>query len=78
MIIKETCLRIALNSTCDELLFITNSPLSSQNTITISDKLSDPHKMIVTDKKTISKKTPSAEKQDKDWKYFDRPNLKMI
>ena len=58
MIIKETCFRIALNSTCDELLFITNSPLSSQNIIAISNKLSDSHKMIVTDKKRSLRKTP--------------------
>ena len=58
MIIKETCFRTALNSTCDELLFITNSPLSSQNIIVISNKLSDSHKMIVTDKKRSLRKTP--------------------
>ena len=46
-IVKEnTCFKNALNRSCIDL-FITNSPLSFQNTRTVSNGLSNFHKMVV-------------------------------
>ena len=47
-IVKEnTWFKNALNPSCIDLL-ITNSPLSLENTIAISNGLSDFHKMVIT------------------------------
>ena len=47
-IVKEnTCFKNTLNSSCIGL-FITNIPLSFQNTITISNGLWDFHKKVIT------------------------------
>ena len=53
-IVKEnTCFKNALNPNCIDL-FITNSPLSFQNTIAVSNRLSGFHKMVI---KVINKNT---------------------
>ena len=47
-IMKENiCFKNALSSSCIDL-FITNSSLSFQNTIAVSNGLSDFHKMVIT------------------------------
>ena len=54
-IVKEsTCFKNVLNPSCIDL-FITNSPLSFQNTV-ISNGLSDFHKMVITVMKMSFKK----------------------
>ena len=46
-IVKEiTCFKNALNPSCIDL-FITNNHLSFQNTIAVSNELSDFHKMVI-------------------------------
>ena len=55
-IVKEnTCFKNALNPSCIDL-FITNSPLSFQNTIAVSNGFSDFHKMVITVMKMSFKK----------------------
>ena len=54
---------------CTELL-ITNSPFSFQNTIPISNGLSDFHKMVITVKKMSFKKHSPMERDYRDYKYF--------
>ena len=44
---KITCFKNALNPSCSDL-FITNNPLSFQNTIAVSNGLSDFHKIVIT------------------------------
>ena len=43
----NTCFKNALNPGCSDL-FITNGPLSFQNTIAVSNGLSEFHKMVIT------------------------------
>ena len=45
--VENTCFKNALNPSCIDL-FIANSSLSFQNTIAISNGLSDSHKMVIT------------------------------
>ena len=55
-IVKEsTCFKNVLNPSCIDL-FITNSPLSFQNTIAVSNGFSDFHKMVITVMKMSFKK----------------------
>ena len=55
-IVKEsTCFKNVLNPSCIDL-FITNSPLSSQNTVAVTNGLSDFHKMVITVMKMSFKK----------------------
>ena len=64
-IVKEnTCVKNALNPSCIDL-FITNSPLSFQNTIAVSNGLSDFHKMVIT-----------VQRYYRDYKHFDRTKFK--
>ena len=75
-IVKEnTCVKNALNPSCIDL-FITNSPLSFQNTIAVSNGLSDFHKMVITVMKMSFKKHSPTERHYKDYKYFDRSKFK--
>ena len=75
-IVKEnTCFKNALNPSCIDL-FITNSPLSFQNTIAVSNGLSDFHKMVITVMKMPFKKHSPIERHYKDYKYFDRTKCK--
>ena len=75
-IVKEnTCVKNALNPSCIDL-FITNSPLSFQNTIAVSNGLSDFHKMVITVMKMSFKKHSPIERHYRDYKYFDRTKFK--
>ena len=44
---ENTCFKNTLNLSCIDL-FITNNPLSFQNTTGVSDGLFDSHKMVIT------------------------------
>ena len=69
-IVKETnCFQNALNPSCLDL-FITNSPLTFQNTISISNGLFDFHKMVITVMKMSFKKHFFIERHYRDYKYF--------
>ena len=75
-IVKEnTCFKNALNPSCIDL-FITNSPLSFQNTTTVTNGLSDFHKMVITVMKMSFKKHSPIERHYRDYKYFDRTKFK--
>ena len=74
-IVKEsTCFKNVLNPSCIDL-FITNSPLSFQNTV-ISNGLSDFHKMVITVMKMSFKKHSPIERHYRDYRYFDRTKFK--
>ena len=71
-IVKENnWFKNALNPSCIDLC-ITNSPLSFQNTIEVSNGLSDFHKMVITVIKMPFKKHSPIERHNRDYKYFDR------
>ena len=72
---ENTCFKNALNPSCIDL-FITNSPLSFQNTIAVSNGLSDFHKMVITVMKMSFKKHSPIERHYRDYKYFDRTKFK--
>ena len=72
---KITCFKNALNPSCIDL-FITNNPLSFQNTIAVSNGLSDFHKMVITVMKMSFKKHSPIERHYRDYKYFDRTKFK--
>ena len=75
-IVKEsTCFKNALNPSCIDL-FTANIPLSFQNTIAVSNELSDFHKMVMTVMKTSFKKHSPIERYHKDYKYLDRTRFK--
>ena len=75
-IVKErTCFKNALNPSCIDL-FITNSSLSFQNTIAVTNGLSDFHKMVITVTKMSFKKFSPIERHYRDYKYFDRTKFK--
>ena len=75
-IVKEsTCFKNVLNPSCIDL-FITNSPLSSQNTVAVTNGLSDFHKMVITVMKMSFKKHSPIERHYRDYKYFDRTKFK--
>ena len=74
--IKESsCFKNVLNPSCI-YLFITNSPLSFQNTIAVINGLSDFLKMVTTVMKMSFKKHSSIERHYRDYKYFDRTKFK--
>ena len=65
-IVKEsTCFKNALNPSSIDL-FITNSPLSFQNTIAVSNGLSNFHKMVITVMKMSFTKHSPIERHYKD------------
>ena len=75
-IVKEnTCFKNALNPSCIDL-FITNSPLSFQNTIAASNGLYDFHKMVIVVMKMSFKKHTPIERHYRDYEHFDRTKLK--
>ena len=75
-IVKEnTCFKNALSPSCIDL-FITNSPLTFQNTIAISSGLSDSHKMVITVMKMLFKKHSPKERHCRDYKYFHQTKFK--
>ena len=65
----------ALNPSCIDV-FITNSPLSFQNTIAVSNGLYNFHKMVITVMKMSFKKHSIIERHYRDYKYFDRTKFK--
>ena len=66
-IVKENnCFKNALNPSCIDL-FITNSILSFQNTIAVSNGLSDFHKMVITVMKMSFKKHSPIERHYRDY-----------
>ena len=69
------CFKNALNPSYIDL-FITNSSLSFQNTITVSNGLSNFHKMVITVMKISFKKHSSTERHYRDYRYFDRSKFK--
>ena len=64
-----------MNPSCIDV-FITNSPLSFQNTIAVSNGLSDFHKMVTTVMKMSFKKHSPIERLYWDYRYFDRSKFK--
>ena len=64
-----------MNPSCIEL-FKKNSPLSFQNTIQVSNGLSDFHKMVIIIMKMLFKKHSPIEGHYRDYKYFDRTRFK--
>ena len=75
-IVKEnTCFKSLNNPSCIDL-FITNSPLSFQNTVAISTGLSDFHKMVVTVMKMKFKKNKPREIFYRDYKNFNQGQFK--
>ena len=70
----NTYFKNALNPSCIDP-FVTNSPLSFQNTIAISNELSDFHKMVIT--VMAFKKHSLKERHYRYYKYLIRPNLRM-
>ena len=65
---ESTCFKNVLNPSCIDL-FITNSPLTFQNTIAVTNGLSDFHNMVM---KMSFKKHPPIERHYRYYKYFDR------
>ena len=62
---KYTCFKNALNPSCIDL-FIKNTTLSFQNTIAISNRLSNFHNMVITVMKMVFKKHPPIERHYRD------------
>ena len=73
---KNTCFKNELNPSCIDL-FIINSPLSFQNTIAFSNRLSNFHNMVITVMKMTFKKHSPIERHYRDWDILIRSNLKM-
>ena len=70
-LVKEaTCFKSIDNPSCIDL-FITNSPLSFQNTTTVTTGLSDFHKLVVTVMKTSFPKSKPKTIYYRDYKKFD-------
>ena len=75
-IVKEnTCFKNALNRSSIDL-FVTNCPLSFQNTIAIFNGLSGFHKMVITVINVSFKKHSPIGRHYKDYKYFDQTKFK--
>ena len=71
----KTCFKSLENPSCIDL-FLTNSPLSFQNTVAMSTGLSDYHKMVITVlKSTFAKKKPK-EIIYRDYKNYNGDFLK--
>ena len=66
---ENTCFKNALNPSCNDP-FITNSPLSFQNTIAVSNSLSDFNEMTITVMKMSFKKHSPIGRHCRDYKYF--------
>ena len=75
-IVKEnTCFKNALNPSCSDI-FITNSPLSFQNTTAVSSGLSDLKKNGNHSYENVFKKHSPIERYYRDYKHFDRTKFK--
>ena len=67
---EKTCFKSLENPSCIDL-FLTNCPLSFQNTTTVATGLSDFHKMVVTVMKTTFPKAEPQILYYRDYKNFD-------
>ena len=75
-IVKDpTCYKSIQNPTCIDL-FLTNSPLSFQHTTTVSNGLSDFHKLVLTTLKTKFTKARPTEVTYRNYKNFDSAKFK--
>ena len=72
---NETCFKNPDRSTCFDL-FLINSPRSFQNTMTISTRLSDFNKMIITVLKSSFTKLKAREMYYMDYKNFSTNSFK--
>ena len=72
---ENTYFKNTLNPNCN-YLFITNSPLSFQNTIAVSNRLSDFHKMVITVMKMSLKNCSPIKRHYRNYKYFDKTRFK--
>ena len=72
---EDTCFKSVLNPSCIDLL-ITNSLLSFQNTIAVSNGLSGFRNMVITVMKMSFKKHSPIERYYRDYKYFDLTKFK--
>ena len=72
----KTCFKNPNNPSCIDL-FITNKPMSFQNTSIMSTGLPDCHKMAVTVLKTSFKKAKPKEIFYRNYKNFDSDNFKL-
>ena len=70
MVKEDTCFKNPENPSCIDL-FLTNTPLSFQNTTTLTTGLSDFHKMVVTVLKTTFPKAKPKVISYRDYKQFD-------
>ena len=70
MVKEDTCFKNPDNPSCIDL-FLTNTPLSFQNTTTLTTGLSDFHKMVVTVLKTTFPKAKPKVISYRDYKQFD-------
>ena len=76
-IVKDkTCFKNPNNPSCIDF-FITNKPMSFQNTSTMSTGLSDCHKMVITVLKTTFEKAKPKEIFYRNYKNFDSDNFKL-
>ena len=66
---ENTCFKNALSPSCNDP-FITNSPLSFQNIIAVSNGLSDFNEMVITVMKMSFKKHSPIERHYTDYKYY--------
>ena len=74
-IVKEsTCFKNVSNPSCIDL-FLTNSVLSFQHTLTVSCGLSDFHKLVMTVLKTTFSKNKPREIVYRNYKYFNSQNF---
>ena len=71
----KTCFKSVENPSCIDL-FLTNCPLSFQNTTTVATGLSDFHKMVVTVMKTTFPKAEPKIIYYRDYKNFDLYNFR--
>ena len=72
---KALVVKNALDPSCIDL-FTTNNPLSFQNTIAVSNGLSNFHKMVITVIKISFKKHSPIERHHRDYYYFDQIKFK--
>ena len=72
----KTCFKSITNPSCIDL-FITNKPLSFQNTNNLSTGLSDHHKMVITVLKASFKKNPPQTILYRDYKNLDKNLFKL-
>ena len=72
---KTIVFKNTLNPSCIDL-FIINSPLRFQNTVAVSNGLSDFHKMVIAVMKMSFKRHSPIERHYRNYKYINQTNLK--